>query len=36
MDLMIGHSLQLTLGACGLPVTAFSINAGDSKRIRAG
>jgi hypothetical protein len=28
MDLMIGRSLQLTLGARGLPVTAFSINAG--------
>jgi len=29
MDLMIGRSLQLTLGACGLPVTAFSINVGE-------
>lgn len=29
MDLMIGRSLQLTLGARGLPVTAFSINAGE-------
>jgi hypothetical protein len=29
MDLMIGRSLQLTLGARGLPVTCFSINAGD-------
>ena len=29
MDLMIGRSLQLTLGARGLPVTAFSINASD-------
>jgi len=29
MDLMIGRSLQLTLGARGLPVTAFSVNAGD-------
>jgi hypothetical protein len=29
MDLMIGRSLQLTLGARGLPVTAFSINTGD-------
>jgi hypothetical protein len=29
MDLMIGRSLQLTLGARGLPVTAFSINAND-------
>jgi hypothetical protein len=26
MDLMLGRSLQLTLGARGLPVTAFSIN----------
>jgi hypothetical protein len=26
MDLMIGRSLQLTLGARGLPVSAFSIN----------
>jgi len=29
MDLMLGRSLQLTLGAHGLPVTAFSINTGD-------
>ena len=29
MDLMIGRSLQLTLGARGMPVTAFSINAND-------
>jgi hypothetical protein len=29
MDLMIGRSLQLTLGARGLPVTAFSINVND-------
>jgi hypothetical protein len=29
MDLMTGRSLQLTLGARGLPVTAFSINAAD-------
>ncbi len=29
MDLMIGRSLQLTLGARGLPVTCFSINTGD-------
>jgi hypothetical protein len=29
MDLMIGRSLQLTLGARGLPVTAFSINIGE-------
>src|SRR5262245_37394526 len=28
MDLMIGRSLQLTLGARGLPVTCFSINVG--------
>jgi hypothetical protein len=30
MDLMIGRSLQLTLGARGLPVTCFSINANDT------
>jgi hypothetical protein len=29
MDLMLGRSLQLTLGARGLPVTCFSVNAGD-------
>jgi len=29
MDLMVGRSLQLTLGARGLPVTAFAINTGD-------
>jgi hypothetical protein len=29
MDLMIGRSLQLTLGAHGLPVTCFSVNVGD-------
>lgn len=29
MDLMIGRSLQLTLGARGLPVTCFSVNTGD-------
>ncbi|MBO0765952.1 MAG: hypothetical protein J2P50_15390 [Hyphomicrobiaceae bacterium] len=29
LDLMIGRSLQLTLGARRLPVTCFSINAGD-------
>jgi hypothetical protein len=28
-DLMIGRSLQLTLGARGLPVTCFAVNAGD-------
>jgi hypothetical protein len=30
MDLMIGRSLQLTLGARGLPVTCFSVNASDT------
>jgi hypothetical protein len=29
MDLMLSRSLQLTLGARGLPVTCFSVNAGD-------
>jgi hypothetical protein len=29
MDLMIGRSLQQTLGARGLPVTCFSVNAND-------
>ena len=29
MDLMVGRSLQLTLGAQGLPVTCFSVNTGD-------
>jgi hypothetical protein len=29
MDLMIGRSLQLTLGARGLPITCFSVNAND-------
>jgi len=29
MDLMLGRSLQLTIGAHGLPVTAFSINLTD-------
>lgn len=29
MDLMIGRSLQLTMGARGLPVTAYSINTDD-------
>lgn len=33
MDLMIGRSLQLTLGARGLPVTCFSINAGDHENM---
>jgi hypothetical protein len=29
MDFMVGRSLQLTIGARGLPVTAFSLNTGD-------
>ncbi len=29
MDLMIGRSLQLTMGSRGLPVTAYSINTND-------
>lgn len=29
MDLMVGRSLQLTMGARGLPVTAYSINTDD-------
>jgi hypothetical protein len=33
MDLMIGRSLQLTLGARGLPVTAFSINVNDHEQM---
>lgn len=33
MDLMIGRSLQLTLGAHGLPVTCFSINVGDHDNV---
>jgi hypothetical protein len=33
MDLMIGRSLQLTLGARGLPVTCFSINVGDHENV---
>src|SRR5215207_4701959 len=33
MDLMIGRSLQLTLGARGLPVTAFSLNTGDHENM---
>src|SRR6185312_2162183 len=33
MDLMIGRSLQLTLGARGLPVTCFSINVGDHDNV---
>ncbi len=33
MDLMVGRSLQLTIGARGLPVTAFSINTGDHENM---
>jgi hypothetical protein len=33
MDLMIGRSLQSTLGARGLPVTVFSVNASDTDSI---
>lgn len=33
MDLMVGRSLQLTVGAHGLPVTAFSINTGDHENM---
>jgi len=33
MDLMIGRSLQLTLGARGLPVTCFSINVSDHENM---
>lgn len=33
MDLMIGRSLQLTLGARGLPVTAYAINTHDDTSI---
>src|SRR5215468_11324008 len=33
MDLMIGRSLQLTLGARGFPVTCFSINVGDHENV---
>src|SRR5215470_2222492 len=33
MDLMIGRSLQLTLGARGLPVTCFSLNIGDHDNV---
>jgi len=33
MDLMLGRSLQLTLGARGLPVTAYSINTSDDDYI---
>ena len=33
MDLMIGRSLQLTLGARGLPVTCYSLNTGDHEQM---
>jgi hypothetical protein len=33
MDLMIGRSLQLTLGARGLPVTCYSLNVGDHENM---
>jgi len=33
MDLMIGRSLQLTLGARGLPVTCYSVNVGDHENM---
>ena len=33
MDLMIGRSLQLTHGAHGLPVIAYSLNIGDHKQM---
>jgi hypothetical protein len=33
MDLMLGRSLQLTLGARGLPVTCYSINTGDHENL---
>lgn len=33
MDLMLGKSLQLTLGARGLPVTVFSLNIGDHDHV---
>ncbi len=33
MDLMMGRSLQLTLGARGIPVTAFAINTHEDKSI---
>src|SRR5262245_58587618 len=33
MDLMIGRSLQLTLGARGIPVTVFSLNTGDHEQM---
>ncbi len=33
MDLMIGRSLQLTLGARGFPITCFSVNTGDHEQM---
>ena len=33
MDLMLGRSLQLTMGAHGLPVIAYSVNVGDHKQM---
>ena len=33
MDLMIGRSLQLTLGAHGLPVICYSLNCGDHEQM---
>lgn len=33
MDLMIGRSLQLTVGAHGFPVVAYSINTGDHENM---
>ena len=33
MDLMLGRSLQLTLGAHGFPVIAFSMNTGDHNQM---
>jgi len=33
MDLMVGRSLQLTMGSRGLPVTAYSINTNDDDYI---
>ncbi len=33
MDLMVGRSLQLTVGARGFPVTSFSVNTGDHENM---
>jgi hypothetical protein len=33
MDLMVGRSLQLTVGAHGFPVTAYSVNTGDHENM---